>query len=433
MYYLKGFIQNKAFISNNVGAVSLIGELSTYGMSFSRERGEYHNSTYPLMSLITLSSKKEGVGNIALTSTFSDHVIHLCNTVYQYGINKASAVNRAEIVAHIANTFGPAVADLECGAIVNNGAVWVPEWISWNATEQEANVVKIWLCDDSFRKQYDEYEIVVVPPVVNVDNLFKTATEVETMIKSRGASATMDAIDLAKGKNPETVLRGETFEYINPQVPGFTLPVAWYVIVYGPAGDNNDAIRTAITDHLLASSTYTLVQWRQIFPELFRVTEFSILPRWDRYAIPNRVIQSGIYSPITSPQEGTAFAVSKLDTYNAVHVTNNIEFVAHPYRSLSLIIVGGADNRDAKYKISELFSDYISVGTSSTDFNRMMKSTQDWSYMLERMLIAAESLTEHSEVPVDMRRIRRGDMLYIARRFDNVEYLVAAKVNYSVL
>jgi len=86
-------------------------------------------------------------------------------------------------------------------------------------------------------------------------------------------------------------------------------------------------------------------------------------------------------------------------------------------------------NPDGKRKITDLFPDYIPIPTSSIDFNRMQVRTRDWLILLETVLMIAETANEFTSVPTNLRRIKRGDTLYISALYNNINYLVAAKSN----
>jgi hypothetical protein len=61
----------------------------------------------------------------------------------------------------------------------------------------------------------------------------------------------------------------------------------------------------------------------------------------------------------------------------------------------------------------------------------MALATQEWSLMINDMLIIAESATDFSDIPISMRRLRRGTNLYIAKVYNNIQYLVMTKLTVS--
>jgi hypothetical protein len=106
--------------------------------------------------------------------------------------------------------------------------------------------------------------------------------------------------------------------------------------------------------------------------------------------------------------------------------------MGHPYKSLSIMTVGGPDNRSELFEIIQLFPDYISVGTNSTDFNRMAQTTKDWLNMIADMLPVAEAMSAFSSIPLGMSRTTRDGVLYLVKSFNNINYLIAAKSNFAL-
>ncbi len=191
------------------------------------------------------------------------------------------------------------------------------------------------------------------------------------------------------------------------------------------------SIKDALQDYILTHSTRTRDQWKAILPDVFRRTEFTILPMWDQYAIPNRTVEAGIYSSIANLQHALAFIKQVATGYPEAHINANAAVVAHPYKALQFLVVGSADNRDDLFELVDVFPDYIPVASTSLDFNRMSQNTQSWALLLMSMLLEAEHMGEYTSVPVGMTRLHRGGRLFLVKSFGNINYLVAAKKNFE--
>jgi hypothetical protein len=302
---------------------------------------------------------------------------------------------------------------------------------SYGNTVVAANQIKVWFSDAALRLEYDEYEIVVVTPLTPVDDFFKTSTNVQTQINERTAAEAMDLIQTTKDGKPETIIRTMTYNYSHPDNPTLIVPTNWTVLIYGPGGDNPDSIKDALIEHVLSNSTHTQAEWAVILPDLFKRTEFIILPRWDKYAVPNKTTQAGLYSSVVGCTGNLNFMVPKVPFYAEAHIRQYATLMGHPYRYLTLAVIGSPDNRNSLFRIDNVFSDYIDAGTTSIDFNRMALPTQEFCYALEEMLIYAETMTANSAVPSSMRKLTRNNYLYVVQTIDNIQYLVAAKINYA--
>jgi hypothetical protein len=434
MHIIKGFVTINNFIDNTPGILSPLGELSTWSTTYSKEKGEYQDLTIPGYKLVTFNSSDSTSNEKIQVSNLE--VLEILEVVRE-SINYASVHIRPYDVVDfrgtLLNNFYTRVSNINFGAFVDNGTLALPEWISWNSLSSDT-FVKIWLSDQSFSEQYDEYEIVVIPPIINLDDLFGFYNVAVNTMASRTISDLSDIIQNTKGSNPETYLRMLNFNYVNVNNTSQVTPTDWAILVYGRSGDNIDAIKDAIVEYILNNSTHTRGEWTLIFPDIFKRTEFIILPRWDKVAIPNLTVMGALYSSILNPIECISFAKTSISYYPPTFIETNIHIMPYDYKALSLLVINGVDNILGKRDIVDLFSDYIPVSTSLADFNRMSIKTRDWVILLEQLLILAETATEFTSVPNKFRRIMRDGILYISVIYDNINYLVAAKSNsiYSV-
>ena len=97
-------------------------------------------------------------------------------------------------------------SNFDCGNVETDSTRWLPEWVSWKSTlDNGDNTIIVWLKDDSFQNQYDDYEIIVVPPVDNLDNFFNSVTQVSQMISALTYDSMIARVQAAKSKQPETI------------------------------------------------------------------------------------------------------------------------------------------------------------------------------------------------------------------------------------
>lgn len=199
-------------------------------------------------------------------------------------------------------------------------------------------------------------------------------------------------------------------------------------MIYGGYGDNIDDIKDAIADYVLTNSIHIRDHWEHIIPDIFRRTEFTILPRWDLYSIPNMLTQQGLYSQVVNPAEVLEFAKSYVILYSTAHIQSNTYIIPYPYKSIMLTIINGQYNIEGKKDFKELFPDFLPIPSTSLDFGRMTLKTQDLVYKLEEMLMVAETMGNYTLIPRSMRRVRRQGKLYLTRLIDNINYVMVPKV-----
>ena len=113
------------------------------------------------------------------------------------------------------------------------------------------------------------------------------------------------------------------------------------------------------------------------------------------------------------------------------HIEQNLEITTHRYKSLTLTMIGGEDNRRGLFKISDYYNDYIGEETTNEDFNRQKESTKQWTNMITELLIKAENYENNPTLPSSTRLVSRNGLSFLVRKFENIEYYVALKSNYS--
>ena len=431
MYNLKGFAAIDTLVSNVEGVIAPIGELSTYSATFTKERLIYPSITNPNITTNIFSSISSLTGNIAPPETILILTDMILGWVYERQLASTVVETRQQFQDALAQNFVTECVGVVCGELfyASNGKQF-PEWISWKTREYttEDNITTIWLSDQSFRQKYDNYEIVVVPPIVNLDSFFNNAASVQSIVSSVTHVDRFNMIQAARADHPETVLVGVSFNWVDSLNPANLINTNWSILVYGPNGNDNDIIRESIAEYILANSTHTEAEWKVIFPDIFKRTEFLFFPRWHNYAIPNLVLQSGIYSPVTYSTKEITYLKSILNDYTALFVEQHASVMPHPYKCLALDVIGGYENRESLFDITQIYPDILNVSTTSVDYNRMTADTQGLLSRLTEMILIAESLTYYSDIPVGYRKVERYGVMFISTRYMNIELLVSSKL-----
>lgn len=443
-YVLKGFINNETFLDATPGAVSTIGQLSTQSSTYSRSKANYfQEAVAPDLTLISFTSNDSAQGNVQVPSNIAKQVLQIAAWVYAQtqAVPNPGELAAATITAGLLNNFETSAQNFTCGNMVTDGSYWVPEWVQWENTTDGAygsiatgntNIIKVWFVDGSFATEYDSYEIVVIPPITPLDNFFTASANVKALIDAVSYIDTINAIQTAKSINPETALVGETYAYVDPTNATNLIPTNWTLLIYGPAGNNIDAIQNALINYILANSTHTQAQWTNLLPSLFKQTEFTLVPMWDQYAVPNRNQQSGVYSPQANASRVLSMMNSVAQSYSSGQIASNTTVMTFPYNNVALIACGSANNTNAAYQLEDVFPDLLSVPSTSTDFSKMSQGTQQFALLLNKMLIAAETLTQFGNVPVGMSTLSRDGIFYLVATLNNINYLMVCKSNFPL-
>jgi hypothetical protein len=329
-------------------------------------------------------------------------------------------------------TFFGQIGNLEFGDFLDNGSIAFPEWLTWESTAQGGNRVKIWTADAAFQTQYDDYEIVVVPPIPDLDHFFYAYGTVVSELDAVPLPEFMERIQNSKGNDPETYLRVQQYNFVNVLNTAQKHPTNWGVLIYGQQGDNIDNIKDAIVAYVLANSSHSQSEWEQRIPDLFKRTEFTMLPRWDLVSVPNQSVHSVLYGSMVDPREAIEFAKQAITYYQDAFVEANCTVMPYDYKALMIVAVNGDTNVPEAARLPELFPDYVPVPSTSQDFNRMTERTRNWVLFLQALLVAAETATLYSSVPQNLRKQQRDGVLYVSSMFENINYLVAARSNTQI-
>lgn len=429
MKQVQGFVTKAQHINNQAGQVAEFFELSPIGLTYSRNRGEYQHTNYPNFTLHTFVGRDTTTQEpYLLTSMDTAAVFALVNSMVTYLQGLPVPKSYAYFTQYMLANYHESIKAFEYGQMHEGSDMVLPEWISFTTLWDVE--FKLWLVNDAFVNQFAYYEIVVCPPIPDVDAFFLNYADTATRLKAITPAALMDTIQEKKGQLPETVTRILNFPYYNRNNLNQFTESSWGVLIYGAAGDNVDAIKAAITEYLVEESTHPQTDWTVLLPGIFKRTEFLFFPRWDQIAVPNLSALSALYKSVLEPMEVLDYVQrNHPDNLSATEVANRTALMPFDYKALMVAVVTGETNDADKRKLENFFKDYLPLSTSELDFNRMQIQTREWVVRMVALLSLAETATEYSTIPQPFRRTQRGNQLFLSFQQDNVNYLVSARTN----
>lgn len=429
MFVIKGFASNNAFAANQPGIIHEFGELSTQARTFSKEIGIYKNNNIANIVFNSFTSKENDVKK-EIPLSVSDHIVEVADFVYKRTtLNPTVELTPAQFVQQLTVQYSSTDKDFMVGAIESDGTYYVPQWVQWRSISDDS-LFRVWFVDTAFRSQFDDYEIEFIAPFDILDDFFLAGATVEQRLSQITSKDIVDKIQERKGEDPETFIRLEVYDYHDPLNTDRIIPTDWGIIGYGVAATNIDVIKQELIDYILANSTHTQEEWAEIFPDIFKKTEFILVPFWDSYAIEPRTTTPGIYSPFALASRTTSILKEMLPDYSQAHIDQYAMVASFPFKSLLMTTIGSLENRDSKFQLTDFFPDFIDVSSTSEDFNRMTQYTKDWSVMVHELVVYAEDTDPDTLIPLYISKITRDGILYLSRLYDNVQYLVATK--YSI-
>lgn len=422
---LKGFIVLEDKQNNKPGSTSLHGELSNVSLSYSTEVGRYYNDDNNNVGLAAFSFKDQAgqrlvVDEVSLTSVWT-----ICTWVVASSRNGTITQNEAAFKLLIQQTYAETIEFLGSGNHVTDGNVIIPEYIKWRDRATN-NIFHLWFVDNSFKTQYDEYEIIIVPPIKDLNQFMESIDVVQPLVEGRSSGETFNELYVLTGAIPFTKPASYPWGWVERENTLHKLVTDWVVGIYGIAGDNPEAVKTAIAKYILANSRYNEVEWAPIFPELFNPSEFVLIPSWGSISIEGG-ITTDLYQPSINVSSAVGFMSSVCPEYPAKHVLDNLSSIASIYKSINFIGVGAPNNPDKIFRIEEKYPDYILVSNTDKDFARMTQITQEWVGVLHTMLKYAETMTGETVLPLGYYLFRRNGYMFISRRLNGVNYLMVTR------
>lgn len=418
---IKGFIGDNHKVINTPNIVNKLGEITPYSLTFGKEIGSYSHDDYNNLKLYTLYTRAED-NDIELDFVTVNEIFTVYKEINKYCENTIKPIYKDLLLNEIKNTFKGVIDNIRLGNIVEYKEWSLPGWFSYTSLAYDYEC-KIWLSGSTLDYDYDEYSIVVVPPVSNLDVFFTSVSEIEDALSDRPISRLIDIAQELKEKDPETVTRVHEYNYVNKTLD-LKISTNWCVLIYGPSGDDVESIKEAIRKYVLDNSTHTETEWKEIFPDIFSINEFILIPRFDQYAIPSLYVEKGIYSSIFNLQDCINYCTSKIDYYPKDHIVNNVEIFPYDYNAIMICCIPGDSNDEACNTLNKVFKDFIPVSSTGYDFNRMKEGTKEWCLKLELMLKTAENLDEYSEIPNGLKKVFRNDKLYVSFTYNKIKYLM---------
>lgn len=430
MYTMKGFVNIQALANNEPENVSDLGELSNKSMTYAIEKGYYQYSKAQGMELVAFTSRRDDGPTIKAPVKYTEHTLTLAKWIFDQSVAGKLSNDADAFQTLFMAQFGALVKNFETGKMITARGQWMPAYISWSLDDpSETNKLRIWFNDGAFRSQYDDYQIVVITPIDPVDTFQKVRVDVEKAMASFNVPDHHKKVETVTKGEPYTYLVSKDYPWYDREDPKSTLMTTWSVAIYGAAGNNLEIIKDAIADHILENSDFDREDWVPVFPDIFTSTEFMIIPFWHRRSVPDATPRASLYSPFV-PYDGLPALLSKFIKYQpAAHVTKNLFTAGIQYKSLAAAFVGGPENRDKKFKITDFFPDYALLDTKSIDFNRMEKDTVEWVIKLVEATITAEQMDEYSFIGQQYARVHRDGLMYIAFSHGDVSYIILSRLS----
>lgn len=438
MIVIKGFVENAKYLSNNYRTIAPFGEFGVNSKTYSKNLYMYQNTLDTNLTFTSCSVVNDSTGVIesSIDTLVLKQINVISNFIYQQATTKQTTRDEVILFKTIMDNFGHIIRFVKIGNIINNVYIFIPESLEWETViNNKTYLIRIWFTNNSFSEQYDDYEITVIPPIEHLDDFFLPEALLKKKLEAENDVIQMEKVQVARDLFPETMLKAEMYDFHSKITQEVMFSTTWHVLIYGIAGNDIDKIKEAICDYILSNSTHTRDDWVKILPELFKHNEFVIIPRWDLYAIPDRVVTAGVHSSLLSTYDSNVLITDWLQNakpvkYAPLYLSRNLQTFTHPYKNLGILAIGNPENKQNIFKLSDLVPDYISVSSTSIDFNRMSNDTMNVSKVISELIILAETARRYTSLPNKVSRVIRDTKMYLVKKVNGFNILVACKNNF---
>jgi hypothetical protein len=431
----KGFAHIGTLADNRDHKDAPVGELSALSQTFTRDQTKHTSGANPGFMLRGFSYY---VNDVKTQFPDVDALKILGVIDWTYGKARLGTLTSDVLSVKSAWTTDQAATfDLkETGTMVmfdNNK--WAPSYLVFAPKDDLVTRWKIWFSEAAFFNQFDEFEFNHVKPLTNLDDFFLDYVNLKPLLATRTLSDSITQVDTLRKSDPETRLRVDPFDWVDPIDRDLRISVDWMSLLWGEAGNNLDSVKESLIKWILANSTHTREEWAVIFPDIFTSTEFIFVPMWDEFAVPERPRESGIYRGAGNMVEAIAKAkvVAKGVKYTPNHITAVANDCPTQFKSVRCVVVGGPENRDQKTQLVNQHPDWLNVPTTHVDFMRMSELTRGAVMLVMEMLQYAEEMTATTAPPTGFNRTVRDGVMYISKTYQKFLYLVVTKASFDEL
>ncbi len=458
-YLFKGFLVNEALVSTVPGNINQFGQLSDYSRTFSTTKSSFTNEAVDINiryeSFYAVNSLNNT--NVPLPATAIAHVLAVGAWIYNR-VSASSIVNEAAPFTNFITQFigqfstgNLSISNVIVDSLVQstqNSGQYCPDYIQWNATDSSnSNSVytfKVWFIDNAFQSQYDQFQIVVIPPFTPVDNFNSTQAAVNLRLSTQSISNNITAISAAIGNNPPTTITTQTYIWLEPSTSGgngnVSSPTVWTFVVYGPLGLHPSNLAAAVVAYLEtpANTALSTSQWQAMFPSVFQAINYFIIPLW------NKIVEAGpmpLFSPVSNYGTTMANVLASLPT-SIFSTTSAPQTFFNQYlygtttvwQDLFLWIIGAPTNSNNDYDFHLKFPDYLNISITDPNAAKMSPITIGFIQFLESLLTTALTLslaTPLSAIPSGLQSTVINGLLYAEGSYNGINYLAITKGSYS--
>lgn len=424
MIEITGFASIPSLENNAVRSVAVVGEMSTYCKSFSRDLRTFQIPGNEV-DLVTLYCKEDGV-DYSPGASLAESILSLAEWIHDTAATRSKSQLQIELQEEIELAFPGKYASVLRGALVvaDNGNIY-PAWLEFQVRSViKTHLIRVFFSDAAMRLNYGHSEIYPIPPLTSLDTFFSGFTAVSAALASATPAEALVRVQQKAGDIPYTSLESAQYDFVNPNVPTQKVSTTWLYVVYGPLGNDPDALREATQALIAKESKRAPADWKGIFPDIYASTELVFIPLWSNMAVPEQTLVAGVNSGVFTLSTALSY-LKKHVQREAAFIDKNAQAFSHPYRNLGLLVLGSPDNRGGLTQFSQHYADFIAVSSTSADFSRMSAATRDFALKMAYALGFAD--TGKISVGEGYGRTSRWSMEFVTFNHNGVTHYVSTR------
>lgn len=419
-----GFAEIPSLANNTAGVVASVGELSLKARTYSREKQFIATNTEPGLELVVFKASVDGTHLGSLDSTYCAEVLTLLNTI------RNNFDNTISLDDFLLANAGVKFSSFEHGTIISQDGTFLPSYVSFTHSDNGGVDYKIWFSDAYFLNEYEGYELVIIPPCVDVNALNGSYEDVLAALTSYTYPLQVAGIEAAKGDFPYSELTVYSLDWTDPNDPSITHTIDWTVIGYGKQALRTENILAAIRTYLATEGDIPAEDWVNFFPVLDTVNTFTLIPMWDNIALSAGEGIDSLLRPMITITEilskGPAIMIGRTES----DFKDNAEMFTLLYKNTMVICMPDGNNTEDALSFVGLFPDYTVIELNDQSADRLSAETQSIIVTLDSMVRACYKDTGSNHLTTGTTRIHVGGVNFLEASNNNIVYRMATRESY---
>lgn len=407
-YITKGFGVLNQFIDTIDDGISPVGEISQLAYTYSNNHDILRRDNLETGHIDVFHLADEDGYDYIYPTSVADTMLGVLNAVANMNDTEEPMDQLQALITD--GTLG--IVNVTTGGTTTYLSRNIPQFVQFSIINNtDTYVTKLWFDTGAFERDYDEYEIRVIPPVPETDTtttsaLFASFDAATTALAAVDPLSYLNAVSPIQNGDPSTAVETIMLEYVDPLGTGRTTLVPWTVVGYGAHSLYDSTRFEAIRDWLEENAPVgTLDQWLVRFPGLDVVNEYTVIPLWDQPSSYVANLEVPFYRPIIQPSRIMDMVMRVYLAKPEIEVVPYVEFGSILYKGIGMVLVGKRDNDPSTQLFSEKYPDYTIVATANPGFNRLNEATRGVIRAMEELLrLAEDDASESSPLPAHVTR-----------------------------